>query len=503
MIENNYKKRIAKNSIILYIRMLITLSVSLYTSRVVLNALGIENFGLFNVVAGVVVLFSFINMSLSTASSRFINYELGKNNFEFQNLGIVFSSCLCVHLLLALLIAFLCETIGLYLLYTQIQIADSRFDAALCVYHLSVASICIGIIFAPFNAEVIAHERIDAFTYISITEVVGKLLIAFLLPIIYSDKLIVYAYLLLAMTALVQGIYVLYCYKKFDECRRLRHPDRLLLKKIFTFTGWNLLGDAAYTSFSQGLNLLLNIFFGAAINAARGIAVQVNGIVLRLIQSFQTAVNPQIVQSYSSGDGNKMHDLIIMASRYTFYLMTVLAIPILFNIEFLLSIWLVDVPNYTGIFIQIMILISYFDALGYSMTVAINATGKNRNYQLIVSGTMLFILPLSYLCLKFGYPPHAVFLCHLFIGFVAHILRLLCVHKEIGLHILPYVKCIFIKGGIVVLLSSLGTHIVKQVVYDDNSWLTLIVSFLLTCSWVFLIGLNKRERAFLLNKLKR
>lgn len=231
MIENNYKKRIAKNSIILYIRMLITLSVSLYTSRVVLNALGIENFGLFNVVAGVVVLFSFINMSLSTASSRFINYELGKNNFEFQNLEIVFSSCLCVHLLLALLIAFLCETIGLYLLYTQIQIADSRFDAALCVYHLSVASICIGIIFAPFNAEVIAHERIDAFTYISITEVVGKLLIAFLLPIIYSDKLIAYAYLLLAMTALVQGIYVLYCYKKFDECRRLRHPDRLLLKK--------------------------------------------------------------------------------------------------------------------------------------------------------------------------------------------------------------------------------------------------------------------------------
>lgn len=502
MIDNNYKKRIARNSLILYVRMLFTLLVSLYTSRVILYALGVEDFGLYNVVAGVVVLFSFINMSLSTASSRFINYELGKRNAVSQNLSIVFSTCIVVHLLLALLIAFLCETIGLYLLYTQIQIPDSRFDAALWVFHLAVVSICFGVIFAPFNAEVIAHERMDVFAYISIIEVVGKLLIAFLLPVIYNDRLIVYAYLLLAITVLVQGIYVLYCYKKFNECRRLCKPDKILLKRIFSFTGWNLLGDAAYASFSQGLNLLLNIFFGTVVNAARGIAVQVNGVTLRFIQSFQTAVNPQIVQSYSNGDGKKMHDLILMASRYTFYLMSILAIPILFNIKFLLSIWLVEVPPSTGIFVQLMILISYFDALGYSMTVAINATGKNRNYQLTVSGTMLLILPLSYVCLKLGAPPYAVFLCHLFVGFLAHLLRLFWVGKEIHLNIMSYIKSVFMRGGSVVLLSSFCAYIVKQV-SDDNSWLVLIFSFVFTCLCVFLIGLNEEERAFILNKFKR
>lgn len=498
-IKKDYR-RIAKNSFVLYIRMLFAMLVSLYTSRVVLNVLGVEDFGLYNVVAGVVVLFSFINMSLSASSSRFINYELGRHDDSIYSLKIVFSTCVYVHIIVALLILLLCESLGIYILYTQIQISPLRLDAAIWVFHLSVISVCVGIMFAPFIAIIIAYEKMKAFAYISIFEVLGKLFIALFLPIILGDRLIIYSLLLLGVTVVVQVVYVIYCYRMFDACRCLSKSNYLLLKKIFAFTGWNLLGDAAYALFTQGLNLLLNIYFGSFVNAARGIAVQVNGVVLRFVQSFQTAINPQIIQSYSNHDKNKVYDLIMLSSRYTFYLITILAVPIFFNVDYLLSVWLIEIPQYTAIFIKIMILISYFDALGYSMTVAVNATGNNRNYQIFVSGTMLLICPISYMCLKFGGAPYSVFLCHLIIGGIAHLFRLFWVHMKIQFPYKPYVNCIFIRGGIILLLS-IGVLMIINQIYC-SSLLLLFISFVVTCLFVFTIGLTKEEKMYLQNKLK-
>ena len=502
MENTNYKKRIAKNSIVLYIRMLFTLFVSLYTSRVVLHVLGADDFGLYNVVAGIVVLFSFINMSLSTASSRFINYELGCKYKSGLSLGVVFYTCICVHLIVALIIIVLSETVGLYILYTQLQIPPLRFESAVWIFHLSVLSICLGVIFTPFNALIIAHEKMSAFAYIGIFEVVGKLLIVYLLPVVAAgDRLILYSFLLLGITVIIQSVYVIYCYRNFGECRKFCLPDKKLMKEMSAFTGWNLLGDTAYALFSQGLNLLLNMFFGTVVNAARAIAVQVNGVVLRFVQSFQTAVNPQIIQSCSNCDMRKMHDLVIMSSRYTFLLISMLAVPIMFNIDFLLSVWLVEVPLFTSVFIKIMILIVYFDALGYSMTVAVNATGKNKYYQLWVSGTMLLICPISYLCLKIGAPPYSVFLCHFFLGVVAHIFRVYWVHKVIKLPYKPYMVGVFVKGTAVVASSSLFILIVKQMGLV-NSWFLLFVSFFVTCLSVLIVGLNGREKFYLYSRLK-
>lgn len=502
MAGDSYKIQIAKNSIILYIRMFLVLLVSLYTSRIILQKLGIEDFGLYNVVAGIVVLFGFINMSLSTASSRFINYELGKGCVATYSLETVFSTCIYVHIYVALLITLICETVGLYILYIQVQIPPLRLDAAVWTYHLSVASVCIGIIFTPFNALIIAYERMSVYAYISLFEVFGKLLIVIILPIISCDRLIVYSLFLLGITMLVQVAYVIYCYKNFRECCRLVGSDKALMKNMFTFTGWNLLGDSAYALFTQGVNLLLNLFFGPVVNAARGIAVQVNGVLLRFIQSFQTAVNPRIIQTYSNHDTCKMVSLMLMASRYTFCLLSIFAVPVFFSVDFLLSVWLVEVPPYTAIFIRIMILISYFDALGYSMTVAVNATGENRSYQLWVSGTMLLICPFSYLCLKLGLPPYSVFIIHFILGGIAHFFRLFWVHKKIDLPYKPYVKYVLIQGGGVVLFSSLLIFLVKWLI-PCNPWIFLLLSFLIVCSFVLLIGLDKREKMYLLNKLRR
>lgn len=475
--------------------------ISLYTSRIVLNTLGVSDYGIYNVVGGVVVLFSFINMSLSTASSRFINYELGCKYKSGLSLGVVFFTCINVHLIVALVIIVLSETVGLYILYTQLQIPSLRFESAVWIFHLSVLSICLGVIFTPFNALIIAHEKMSAFAYIGIFEVIGKLLIVYLLTIVAGDRLILYSFFFLGMTVIVQSVYAIYCYRNFDECRKLCHPDKKLMKEMSAFTGWNLLGDTAYALFSQGLNLLLNMFFGTVVNAARAIAIQVNGVVLRFVQSFQTAVNPQIIQSCSNCDMRKMHDLVIMSSRYTFLLISMLAVPIMFNIDFLLSVWLVEVPLFTSVFIKIMILIVYFDALGYSMTVAVNATGKNKNYQLWVSGTMLLICPISYLCLKIGAPPYSVFLCHFFIGVVAHVFRVYWVHKVIKLPYKPYMVGVFVKGTAVVASSSLFILIVKQMGLV-NSWFLLFVSFFVTCLSVLIVGLNGREKFYLYSRLK-
>lgn len=323
--ENN--KRIAKNTFLLYFRMLFTMGVSLYTSRVVLNTLGVEDFGIYNVVGGVVVMFSFLNSSLATATQRFLNYEMGQGNA--LKLEKVFSIALTGHYLIALSVILLAETIGLWFVSTQLEIPAERMHAALWVYQFSILTLAVSIISVPYNAVIIAHERMKVFAYVSIAEVSLKLTVVFLLVYLSFDKLVLYAFLLLVVAVIVRMIYATYCKRNFTECKYRFIFEKDLFAQMFCFSGWMFTGTLSNLFSSQGVNILINMFFGPIQNAARGIAYQIQGTVNAFVTNFMVAVQPQIVKSYSQGNYSYMYKLVFMASRYSFYLLFLLSLPVL------------------------------------------------------------------------------------------------------------------------------------------------------------------------------
>ena len=332
-ISNN--KRIAKNTLLLYFRMIFMMAVSLYTSRVVLDALGVEDFGIYNVVGGVITLFSFVNGAMSSSTQRYITFELGKGNTS--QLQKVFQTSMNVHLLVALLILFLGETAGLWFFYEKMVIPPLRMVSAFWVYQFSIFTMMIMVVSVPYNAVIIAHERMSTFAYISVFEVLLKLGIVYLLYLTSSDKLIVYAALLCFMQLLIRVIYGYYCSCHFDETRYQWGWDSKLFREMLCFGGWNLWGGFAAVLFTQGVNILLNLFFGPAVNAARGIAVQVQGAVTQFSTNFQTAINPQITKSYAVGDYAYMHSLIFHSSKFTFLLLATISFPVLLETEMILQ----------------------------------------------------------------------------------------------------------------------------------------------------------------------
>ena len=315
--DNN--KRIAKNTLLLYFRMLLMMAVSLFTSRVVLNTLGVEDFGIYSVVGGVVGMFVFINNSMSSATQRYITFALGKG--DKNRLQTVFSTTLQIHSLIAVIIVLLGETVGLWFLYNKMQIPADRMDAALWVMQCSIVSMVVMIVSVPYNADVIAHEKMSAFAYISILEVVLKLAIVYLLLVFSYDKLILYAILILMIQILIRFCYSIYCNKHFEETKYKHVWDKKLFKEMTGFAGWSLFGNMAGVLFGQGLNMLLNVFFGPVVNAARAVAVQVQGAIQQFVANFQTALNPQITKTYAAGELNEMHRLMFRSARFSFYLL--------------------------------------------------------------------------------------------------------------------------------------------------------------------------------------
>lgn len=350
--ENN--KRIAKNTFLLYFRMLFTMGVSLYTSRVVLNTLGVEDFGIYNVVGGVVVMFSFLNSSLATATQRFLNYEMGQGNA--LKLEKVFSIALTGHYLIALSVILLAETIGLWFVSTQLEIPAERMHAALWVYQFSILTLAVSIISVPYNAVIIAHERMKVFAYVSIAEVSLKLTVVFLLVYLSFDKLVLYAFLLLVVAVIVRMIYATYCKRNFTECKYRFIFEKDLFAQMFCFSGWMFTGTLSNLFSSQGVNILINMFFGPIQNAARGIAYQIQGTVNAFVTNFMVAVQPQIVKSYSQGNYSYMYKLVFMASRYSFYLLFLLSLPVLLQTQYLLQLWLKNVPDYSVLFTQLVVI---------------------------------------------------------------------------------------------------------------------------------------------------
>lgn len=480
--------------------MLFTMVVSLFTSRVVLQTLGVEDYGIQNVVGGVITMFTFINGGMVSSTQRYLNFEIAKGNAE--RLRSVFNTALQIHALIALVIIILGETVGLWFLLEKLVIPEERMTAAMWVYQCSIIACVVNILSVPYNADIIAHEKMSAFAYISILDVTLKLVIVYLLVVSPIDKLIAYAILTLLVQLLIRYVYTRYCNKHFQESFVEWKLNKPLFKEMLSFAGWSFWGNLAAILYTQGLNMMLNIFFGPVVNAARGIAVQVQAAVQQFVSGFQTALNPQITKNYASGDLEQMHSLMFRSARFSFLLLFFLSLPVLLETDFLLTLWLKTVPDDVVIFTQIMICISLIYTTANPCVVANQATGKVKIYQMVVGGILLMILPISYIALKLGAPAYSVFIVHFFVESVAQFSRMYMLRKLINLPMWQYMKNIYIPIVTTVAVAIILPIIVRMQV--EEGWLRFIaVGFTCVLSVgisTFFIGFTKHERVFFLDK---
>lgn len=477
------------------------MAVSLYTSRVVLSTLGVNDYGIYNVVGGFVGMFAFLNGAMSGCTQRFITIALGKG--DEQNLRKVFSTCVITHGVIALLIFIVAETIGLWFVIEKLVIPADRMIAAMVVYQCSIVTTMIMIMSFPYNADIIAHERMSAFAYISIYEAFANLGIVYLLRICSIDRLVLYAILMLLIKASVIIIYRIYCKRQFKETVFHWIFDKSLLKEIVSFTGWNLWGGMAGTLMGQGINVLLNLFFGPAVNAARGLAVQVQSAVQLFATNFQTALNPQMMKTYAAGDLESMHMLLFRSAKFTFMLLLCLMLPLILEIDTVLRLWLKEVPEYTNTFVCLMLCIAMVDAVSNPFMTASAATGKVKIYQSVVGGILLSIVPIAYVALKLGAEPYMVFAVHLFVAVFAFVARLTIVKNLISLSVHMYIitvilPCLFVVTPSVIFASGVKYIFPQGLVY---AFTVILLSFLSVVSFSFLFGLTRNERKFILSKI--
>lgn len=498
--DNN--KRIAKNTLLLYVRMLFLMVISLYTSRVILNALGVNDFGIYNVVGGVVAMFSILSGSLSAAISRFITFELGKK--DEKGLKKVFSASVTIQLALSAIIVILIEAVGVWFLNEKMSIPANRMYAANWVLQFSVITFVINLISVPYNATIIAHERMSAFAYISIFEGIGKLSVAFLITLTPFDRLIFYSILMCSIAVAVRLVYGTYCKRHFVECTYHFRWDKELLKRMFGFAGWNFIGATSAILRDQGGNIILNLFFGPAVNAARGIANQVNNAITGFATNFMTALNPQITKSYASGDHEYMMTLIYQGARLSFYMLLFLSLPVLVNTHYILVVWLKLVPEHAVVFVQLILIFALSECISNPLVTAMLATGNIRNYQIVVGGLQILNLPLSYLCLKLGGRPESVLVIAIIISQCCLAARLYMLRGMIGLSSRKYLQKVYFNIIIVSILAAFIPIALSLRLHENFlSFIILCIVSVLTSSLaIFFIGCNSRERAFAMNKGK-
>lgn len=498
--KNN--KRIAKNTLMLYIRMLLIMVVHLYTSRVILKALGVEDFGLYNVVGGIVVLFTFINNAMVSSTQRFLNFEIGRKNYsEAQK---VFSASLNIHFIIAFVILLLSETLGLWFLNKYIQIPAGREVAANWVYQFSIIVSILNIIRSPYNAAIIAHEHMSFYAYVSIVEVILKLAIVYLVYF-FVDKLIAYSFLMMLVAVIILGVYYIFCKKKYDICRYRFEYDKQRYLELASFSGWSLFGSLANVGASQGINIILNMFFGVAVNAAMGIANQVNAAVYQFVSSFQTAFNPQIIKSYAAGDRTYFISLIMNTSRYSFLLLFLLALPIYICCPEILSIWLGTVPEYAVEFCRLMLLFLLIDAVQGPLWVSAQATGKIRNYQILMSVLILLNLPITYVLLIFFKNPEIALIVRVAINFITAVARVIYLNHLYDFPIGRYMKDVILKCIMVMVISYPIPYLVHRMMGTTLTDTFANVFIALVCAIVFItfIGLRSKERILIISKMKQ
>ncbi|RXE46253.1 MULTISPECIES: oligosaccharide flippase family protein [Pseudomonas] len=494
MLAGNHK-RILRNTAMLYMRMLLAMAVALYTSRVVLDVLGIEDFGIYHLVVGFVALLGFLQGAMTTATQRYFAFDLGESGGK--DLSRIFNTSVMIHGLLALCIALLAETAGYWFVSTQLTIPDERMSAALSAYHLAVVSFVVSVVMVPFTAMLIAHERMGVFAAIGMLDVLLKLAAVIILQYIGSDKLIAYAWLLLAVSLVVFTLYTIANKLLFPKIQLRWQWHSRQFRTMLSYTAWNTWGNLAAALSGQGTNVLLNMFFGPTVNAGRSIASQANGALNSFVQNIQAAINPQIIKLYASGDKAQMHSLILHASKYNFFLLFTLALPVLLNTEALLGIWLVKVPPYAAIFLQLTIVASLIDSFSGPLITSAQATGKIKLYQTVVGGVLLLNLPISYVVLLKWRAPEIVLAVTISISMTAFIVRLIILKSLVELKVMDYIANVIIRSAYMsatAIAAAYTLNIIKASGIIDLI-LNVFSAVAIAVLAVVTVGLTTKERA--------
>lgn len=479
--------------------MLLIMGVTLYTSRITLEVLGVEDYGLYNVVGGIVGMLAFLNSSMAISVQRFLSYEIGKNNSK--GLMRLFNTSIISHIIIALVIILLMETFGLWFLKEKLIIPLGRETAAMWVFQCAVATTAFSIIQVPYNAMLMAKEKMDIYAYVSIIDVILKLLIIYLLLKINSDKLIIYGLLLAIQSVLMIIINWWYCVWKFPEAKFSFIWDKHEFTKLTSFAGWSLMGELAWTFTGQGISIVLNQFTGAAVVAARGLAEQVNGAVNRFVQGFQTAANPQIVKLYASGNIDEMKILLFRVTRFSYYVLLFLSLPLIFEIDYILNIWLTVIPEHTTFFCQLILINSLTMTLSNPLSQVARAYGKIRKYQMWVSFFLFLNFPFSYLALCLGFAPESVMIVYFMISILLIVVRLLLCSPMINLSISKYIQSIICRVLLVTVLSSLLPLIITNSLNPSLLRITItsVSSILGIALFAYLFGLPVEDQLVVKN----
>lgn len=503
MVAQIDNKRIAKNTIMLFIRTLFVMFISLYTSRVILEALGVEDYGIYQVVGGMVMMFSIISSSLSTAISRFITFEIGSGDKE--RLKKIFSTSITIQIVIALIVTLLVEVIGIWFMDTEMQIPAERMNAARWVLHCSVLTFCINLLSVPYNACIIAHEHMSAFAYISILEAVIKLAICYAIMVSPIDKLIFYAILMLLLAIAIRIIYAVYCHRNFEESRAKNGFDKSIFKEMIGFSGWSFFNNSAFILNNQGINMLMNVYFGVVVNAARGIAVQVENSVLQFVNSFTTAINPQITKSYANGDLQGMHKLVCRGARFSYFMILFIALPIIIEAEQILCMWLVEVPEHAVAFVQLSLIMGMCDCIGNTGYTACIATGKLKTYSLTITSIGCLEFPLAWGFFAMGAAPEYAYITYIAVKTTILFVRMFLLKNMIGLKVNTYIKSVF-KPIVITTSTAIIAPIILHFYMEESIMRLIIVvvtSIVSSALAALYLGMNKNERTSIIKGIVR
>lgn len=502
MTSNN--KRIVKNSLFLYIRMLFLTILTLFTSRVMLKQLGVEDYGIYNIVGGIVTMLGFFNSSMSVATQRYMSYDIGKN--DFKKLNKTFNSSLLIYIFIGLLIVVLLETVGLWYVNNRLVFPPEKTFSVNVVYQFSILTFLVNLTQLPYNALILAREKMQIYTYVSFLDTILKLVVLYLL-FLSENKLILYSGLIFASTVIVQVVYHVYCHKRFEETRINFTRDKEYLKELLAFSGWNLFGNIASVARNQGVNMVLNIFFGVLLNAAYGIANQVQNAVGSFVANFQKAMNPQIIKSYANGQNEEALKLMSAGAKYSFFLMILFAVPLLIHTDYILHLWLTKVPEHSVVFVRLAIVFALVESVSGPLMTMVQATGKVKWYQIVIGGLIFLNLPISYFLMKWNKTPEIFYYVMISIGIISLIIRLFFLKSMIGLKITEFI----LKTILPITMFSLFTIFLfyifgSKLIIIDN-WKVFIVNVfieILICIFViFILGLNGNEKKMMLNIIRK
>ena len=494
-------KRIVKNTGFLYMRMLVMMAIGFITTRVMLKALGVTNYGINDVVGGLVAMFSMLSASLSGAVSRFFTFGLGKG--DMKHLRVVFSTSINIHILLAIIVVIAIETVGVWFLNNRMVIPADRLYAANWVLQCSTITFAINLLSVPYRAAIIAHERMSAFAYLTIFDAAAKLLIVCAVYFYGGDKLILLAVLNITPALISQVIYWRYCKRNFVECEYRFVTDKKLFKEIFGFAGWSFIGNTAGLMKNQGVNVVLNVCVGTSINAARGIAMQVNGMVMQFINNFTMALNPQIIKDYAAGQLQRMHKLMFQGTKLSYYIFMVLSIPLIFEVEAFLTLWLGEVPAHTVLFTRLVLVLSLAEIVSYTLITAQNATGKIRDYQIVVGGILLLNLPVSYLLLRLGMFPEITVIVAIVVSQLCLVARLWFLRRMIDFPVRQFIIKVYLNVISVTLLSLIvpaACYVLMPPGYT-RVFVLGCLSVVSSIAAVYFVGCTREERMLVGNAL--